>query len=160
MVYLSYLKVYFQNTVESAYKSPVGESKSGSYIRMAPLSELCVKQCNNWFLSTFIKYCIHAHTYINLFKEIRDFTLSTINWSVLFDHVFDIIIWIVICKILFQILDDEHERKIHHRTTWKKEERGKGKIHHIYMTEKKEERKKGKIHHIYMTGREKFLGDD
>jgi hypothetical protein len=28
------------------------------------------------------------------------------------------------------------------------------------MTEKKEERKKGKIHHIYMTGREKFLGDD
>ncbi|CAF1454355.1 unnamed protein product [Adineta steineri] len=34
-------------TVEPAYKSLVGESKSGSYIRTAPLSELYVKQCNN-----------------------------------------------------------------------------------------------------------------
>jgi hypothetical protein len=34
-------------TVESAYKSAVGVSKRGSYIRTAPLSELHVKQCKN-----------------------------------------------------------------------------------------------------------------
>jgi hypothetical protein len=35
------------NTVESAYKSAVGTFKRGSYIRTAPLSELCVKNCKN-----------------------------------------------------------------------------------------------------------------
>ncbi len=34
-------------------------------------------------------------------------------------------------------IDDEHERKIQHRTIWKKGERKKGKIHHTYMTGKK-----------------------